>query len=203
MAERSCRDRHTRTCAELRSARTSRTTSEPTQRRSRAPARGLQAVHPRSHVSSPRWRRDAHRAARRRAKRSARRFDCARRGRCRTRHNPYPRAGLVSELIDRALDLYRSEPRSVRAYLRLRRRLLPLAKLDADLPREKSILDLACGHGLWPTCSLSARRPRDPRHRSRRIPDRVAKTAARPLANVSFETGELTGFPHQACAGSC
>ncbi len=51
--------------------------------------------------------------------------------------------------ISRSLACYRRQPLSIRAFVRARHILAPLARVLAELPERGRILDVGCGHGLF------------------------------------------------------
>ncbi len=51
--------------------------------------------------------------------------------------------------IKLALELYRDQPRGVRAFVRARHLLCPLSQIEPHVPTRGRILDLGCGHGLF------------------------------------------------------
>ena len=51
--------------------------------------------------------------------------------------------------IARALKLFDDQPIGIRAFVRCRHFLCPLAEVERQVPIEGAILDLGCGHGLF------------------------------------------------------
>jgi 2-polyprenyl-6-hydroxyphenyl methylase/3-demethylubiquinone-9 3-methyltransferase len=51
--------------------------------------------------------------------------------------------------IRAALSQYRAQPRAIRAFVRARHLLAPLARVLAELPERGRLLDVGCGHGLF------------------------------------------------------
>ncbi|HEX2987057.1 MAG TPA: class I SAM-dependent methyltransferase [Chloroflexota bacterium] len=55
----------------------------------------------------------------------------------------------MSSAIDQAIHLYDDQPLGIRAFVRCRHLLCPLAEVERRVPRDARILDLGCGHGLF------------------------------------------------------
>lgn len=97
-----------------------------------------------------------------------------------------------NEAVKRALRLYDHEPLGIRAFVRARHLLCPLAAIEQFVPDEGRILDLGCGHGLLSATMAIASSERtvlgvDP------SPAKLA-TAARlsgKLPNASFRLGTI------------
>jgi SAM-dependent methyltransferase len=88
--------------------------------------------------------------------------------------------------------LYRGQPARLRLYIAARRALLPIAALEARLPKSGRILDAGCGYGLL-TNYVAMRSPERSVLGIDLAPDRidVARTAASGLNNVRFEVMDL------------
>lgn len=101
---------------------------------------------------------------------------------------PAPPSGSVSG----ALNLYRDQPLRRRAYLQVRRLLLPLPAIEHHLPRAGAILDAACGYGLLANYVALAG-PERTVHGVDVAPERiaVATMASRGLPNARFRVGDL------------
>ncbi len=93
-----------------------------------------------------------------------------------------------------ALKLYGDEPLATRCFLRLRRWLSPAKAIAAQVPALGSVLDIGCGHGLFPlalACANPSRRILGVDPSAAKIA--IAARAGRTCPNVAFRHGLVDG----------
>jgi 2-polyprenyl-3-methyl-5-hydroxy-6-metoxy-1,4-benzoquinol methylase len=100
------------------------------------------------------------------------------------------------------LSFYRHVPLEAKIHVNMRWRLFPFAALEPYAPANGTIIDIGCGHGLWPLL-LAHLRPQasilgiDPDENKIKIAREVASSAG--IVNVNFEVGHLQDFALPCC----
>jgi 2-polyprenyl-3-methyl-5-hydroxy-6-metoxy-1,4-benzoquinol methylase len=79
-----------------------------------------------------------------------------------TTNQPARMPVLSPDLAIRAsLSQYRAQPPAIRAFVRARHLLAPLARVLAELPEQGRLLDVGCGHGVFSNALALGSRERD------------------------------------------
>ncbi len=102
---------------------------------------------------------------------------------------------MSTSLMSRALHLYDDQPLGIRAFVRTRHLLCPMAEIERHVPTRGRILDLGCGHGLLSAVMAVASPERsivgvDPSA----VKIATAVRLAARLSNVQFRQGTVEDF---------
>ncbi|MEJ2745022.1 MAG: class I SAM-dependent methyltransferase [bacterium] len=103
-------------------------------------------------------------------------------------------------MIHEALACYRDLPITVRFHNFARHKTCPFDRIEPWVPREGTIYDLGCGHGLFTLCmaiSSPVRKITGVDISEEKI--RIAREASRRLSNVSFHSADILAGDIEPC----